>query len=187
MGHKLLRSSLLVAALSVPWVGYGFSSGAYGGFTGAPGEDTCRHCHDTFPINVAGGLLTVDGFPDVYVPGETYHVTVTLASASGLRWGFQATVLTEKNRPAGKLVLTDRDHTKVVAGIFKTDRRYVEQKQSGSFGGQRDSATWSFDWRAPKKDKGPVTIYVAGNVGNDNGQLTGDLVYRIEKTANGPG
>lgn len=187
VGPRLVRIVLLGAALGAPWAGYGFSSGAYGGFTGAPGEDTCRHCHDSFPLNVAGGLLTLEGFPEAYVPGETYHVRVSLASESGLRWGFQATVLTDTKKRVGKLVLTDRDHTKLTTGIFLTDRVYVEQKSAGSYGGQRDGATWEFDWRAPKKDKGPVTIYVCGNVGNDNGKNTGDFIYYVQQTAQPPG
>jgi hypothetical protein len=183
VGTTLTRLALLIGALSVPWVGYGFSSGAYGGFSGAPGEETCRHCHKSFPLNVGGGLLTVEGFPDVYAPGETYAVTVTLSNPTALDWGFQATVLNEGAKPIGKLIVTDREHTKIVPGIFKLDRRYVEQKKAGHFDDQRDSATWTFAWRAPKKPRGPITIYVSGNAGNDNDKATGDFVYAAQKTA----
>lgn len=187
-GAKLAASTLfavaLVAALgSGPEPGIAASSGAYGGFTGAPGEDTCRHCHDTFPLNSAVGTMTLEGFPETYVPGERYPVTVTLASESGLKWGFQATVLTANGKRVGKLVATDRKLTKVVPGIFFETRSYVEQRGAGSFEGQRGGASWAFDWKAPKRDKGPVTIYVAGNVGNANGDMTGDFIYYLERTA----
>jgi hypothetical protein len=187
VAKRVVRAVLLAGALAAPWAGYGFSSGPYGGFTGAPGEETCRHCHDSFPLNVPGGLLTIEGFPEIYTPGETYHVTVRLTSQSGLRWGFEATVLSAKKRPVGKLLVTDRDHTKLTTGIVLTDRVYVEQKEAGSYGGQREGASWTFDWRAPKKDKGPITIYAAGNAANDNEQKTGDFIYSAEATAQPPG
>ena len=162
------------------------SSGAYGGFTGAPGEDTCRHCHDTFPLNSGAGRLFVDGFPETYEPGVRYPVTVTLESDVGLRWGFQATVLSAREKPAGKLILTDREHTKLVAGIFFENRRYVEQRQAGSFEQQRGGASWTFDWQAPKRAKGPVTLYVASNVANGNGDKAGDFIFHLERTSQAP-
>jgi len=173
----------LAAALAVPLVGSAFSDGAYGGFSGAPGEETCRHCHKSFPLNSGGGSLTIDGFPDVYATGETYHVTVTLASPTAVEWGFQATVLSGANAPVGKLLVTDREHTKIVPGIFKLERRYVEQKHAGHFEGQRDAASWTFDWRAPKKDKGAITIYASGNAGNGNDKPTGDFIYFVQRTS----
>ena len=81
------------------------------------------------------------------------------------------------------LVATDRENTKIVSGIFFESRRYIEQRGAGSFEGQRGGATWTFEWRAPKRDKGPLTIYVAGNVGNGNGDKTGDFVFYLERTA----
>lgn len=158
------------------------STGPFGGFTGAPGEDTCRHCHDSFPLNVAGGVLSITGFPESYVPGVTYAVTVTLASDSGVSWGFEATVLSQKKKRAGKLTSADST-TKVVPGVFLTTREYVVQKKAGTFAGQRGSASWTFNWKAPKKDKGPLTIYVSGNVANDNGQKTGDFIYASQATS----
>jgi Reeler domain-containing protein len=188
VARRLVRLTLLAAALAVPLVGYGFSSGAYGGFCGAPGEDTCRHCHDSFPLNVGGGSLAIDGFPDAYTPGETYHVTITLTSPSARDWGFQTTVLTERGHMrVGKFILTDREHTKVVPGIFMTTRLYVEQKSAGHYDGQTGSASWTFDWRAPAKDKGAITIYACGNAGNDNDKPTGDFIYSVQKTAQPPG
>jgi hypothetical protein len=179
----VVAAALALSLAGAHHPGLAFSSGAYGGFSGAPGEDTCRHCHDSFPLNAGGGLLTIEGFPEIYAPGETYHVTVSLGNPSARDWGFQATVLTDAKKRAGRIVLTDREHTKVVPGIFMLDRLYVEQKEAGHFDGQTGGATWSFDWRAPKKDKGPITIYVCGNAGNDNDKPTGDFIYAVQQTA----
>jgi hypothetical protein len=184
---KFGRLALLIAALAVPWVGYGFSSGPYGGFTGAPGEDNCRHCHKSFPLNSGGGMITIDGFPDSYTPGETYHVTISMVSQTALDWGFEATVITDQGKKrAGKLIVTDPAHTKIVPGIFLTERRYIEQKTAGHYDGQRGGVSWMFDWRAPKKAKGPITIYACGNAGNDNDKPTGDFIYSVQHTAMPP-
>ena len=163
---RLTGFGLLAAALALPLLGAGeagnaSSSGPFPGFTGAPGEETCRHCHDTFPINPGGGELRIEGFPETYVPGETYRVTISLESPSGLRWGFQATVLGENRKRAGKVIATDKSKTKVVAGIFEPNRRYIEQKRAGTFEGQRGGASWELAWRAPKRSKGAITIYVS--------------------------
>src|SRR5438128_1861326 len=98
------RLGLLVAsvALGLPFVASpadtgAFAHGPYGGFTGAPGEDTCRHCHSGEKLNFPGGELAISGFPATYTPGETYTVTITLSSPVAKRWGFEATVLNEKN------------------------------------------------------------------------------------------
>ena len=85
------------------------------------GRGDIRHCHDSFPLNVGGGLLTIEGFPELYAPGETYHITILLSSPTALDWGFQATVLSDAKKRVGKLIVTDRDHTKIVPGIFMTD------------------------------------------------------------------
>ena len=175
------------AAAAVPFAGPSnvgaFEKGAYGGFTGAPGEDTCRHCHDTYALNIPVGTIAVDGFPETYVPGQNYEVTVSLVSTSGIDWGFQATVLTEKNKRAGKFFLTDSEHTKVVTGVFLQDRIYVEQTRKGHYDDQRGGASWTFTWQAPKKARGACTIYVTGNIGNDNGKATGDFIMYTDRTS----
>lgn len=179
----VMAIAAVAAAALAPDAGMASSSGPFGGFTGAPGEETCRHCHKSFPLNVPGGLLTITGFPETYVPGVTYAVTVTLVSDSGLVWGFEATVLSDKRKRAGKLSVSDPSTTKVVPGVFLTTREYVVQKKAGSYDEQRGSVSWTFNWKAPKKNKGPLTIYVAGNVGNDNEKNTGDFIYASQVTS----
>jgi hypothetical protein len=177
-------AALLIPALGMRETGIAASGGAFPGFTGAPGEETCRHCHDTFPLNVGDQALRVEGFPETYSPGAIYPVTVSLTSPSGVRWGFQATSVAANSRKgAGRFRATDKAHTKVVEGYFEPSRRYVEQKRAGTYPGQRDGASWSFEWKAPKRDKGPITLYVAGNVSNDNGDRTGDFIYYTEVTS----
>jgi hypothetical protein len=134
-------------------------------------------------LNPSGGSIAITGFPDVYEPGQRYSVTVTLASLAAIRWGFQATVLNGRNKRAGKLLETDSAMTKVVRGKIITDRVYVEQTAAGSYRGVRGMVSWTFDWQAPKKARGALTIYVCGNAGNDNSKPTGDLVYFAKITS----
>ena len=55
------------------------SGGAPNGLTGAPGESTCTNCHSTFPLNSGAGSLALGGFPESYVAGQTYDLTVTVS------------------------------------------------------------------------------------------------------------
>lgn len=180
----LLTFGMLITCLLLsPTEGRASAKGPFPGFSGAPGEETCRHCHTTFPINQAGGELRIDGFPEFYTPGEIYSVTVTLSSNIATRWGFQATSLSEKKKPAGKPIATDKSVTKVVNGIFFPERVYIEQKNAGTYKNQTGSVSWEFDWMAPKRNKGPVTLYVSGNAGNGDGDKTGDRIYFVEAVA----
>jgi hypothetical protein len=180
----LLFATLAAIVLSLtPGGGSAASHGPFPGFTGAPKEDTCRHCHDSYALNPSGGSILISGFPASYQPGTSYPVTVALASDTASRWGFQATVLTEKNKRAGKFVATDAARTKVVDGYFIPNRDYIEQKAAGTFRGTRGGVSWTFTWQAPKVDKGPVTIFVSGNAANDNGKPTGDFVYFARTTS----
>ena len=186
MSRRWVLVILAAGILSLPFLPRSTSASAKGpfpGFTGAPNEDTCRHCHEGFALNPQGGALAIDGFPETYLPGQRYTVNITLSSDSALRWGFQATALTADNRKAGKLLITDRVRTEKIRGYFITDRIYVQQKKAGSYPGLRGSATWSFDWQAPSTHKGPITMYVTGNAANDNGKTSGDLIYFTTATA----
>jgi hypothetical protein len=178
--RRRIGATLVVAVACMVWFvprNRAASHGPFPGFTGAPGEDTCRHCHATYALNPTGGALSITGFPETYLPGSTYPVTVTLANDTAARWGFQATVLTERNKRAGKLFASDRARTKVVPGYFITDRVYIEQKAAGSYRGVRGGVSWTFNWQAPKSARGALTIYVSGNAANDNGKSEGDFIY----------
>ncbi|HVF27021.1 MAG TPA: choice-of-anchor V domain-containing protein, partial [Pyrinomonadaceae bacterium] len=79
------------------------SSGPDAGFTNAPGELNCDDCH----VNTTGpgtGTLSILA-PQVYVPGQTYQITVshTNADLTRKRWGFQLTALDDINQKAGSL------------------------------------------------------------------------------------
>ncbi len=44
--------------------------------------------------------------------------------------------------------------------------------------GQSNGASWTFNWTAPAEDVGVVTFYTAGNQANNDGNTSGDYIYR---------
>src|SRR4029079_17212748 len=57
-------------------------------------------------------------------------------------------------------------------------RQYIEHTAAGTFVGQQNSASWTFNWTAPPTDIGPVTFYAAGNQANNDGNTSGDYIYK---------
>jgi hypothetical protein len=168
---------------------HAFSSGPPGGNTGAPNELTCATtgCHGGTP-NTGGGQFTITGLPARYDPGMTYEVTISHSTAdtSRRRWGFQVTVLNVNNLKVGNLA-SNSGATSILNGDGPDgNRQYVEHNLTGTFPGQRNSASWTFNWTAPASDVGPVTFYAAGNQANNDNNNSGDQIYTTSLTINPP-
>ncbi|HEX8844560.1 MAG TPA: PQQ-dependent sugar dehydrogenase [Pyrinomonadaceae bacterium] len=155
---------------------YAYSSGPPAGFTGAPGEFTCSECH--LPTDAGTGTISINA-PATYVPGQTYQITVVHANSdqTRLRWGFQLTALDDTNSKAG-----DLQSTSVLTQVLDNQgpggaRQYIEHTSSGTFINQQGGASWTFNWTAPQTNVGPVTLYVAGNQANNDGNTSGDYIY----------
>ncbi len=158
------------------------------GFTEAPGESTCATigCHSG-ALNTGDGVLEIliDGLKEdgTYEAGTTYMVTVREipGSRARSRWGFQLTALTAEGQRAGTLENfedeEDNSLTAILDGSGPTgERQYIQHDTNGTFRGQTEGAMWVFRW-TPETNLGPVTFYVAGLMGNNNGRSTGDEVY----------
>ena len=148
--------------------------------SGAPGESTCTACHE----NIAGdGTITVTA-PARYRPGQTYLITVQHYSTdtTRLRWGFQLTAIAN-NLGAGNFASLN-GNTAISQG--QLDRVYVGQTSAGSFPGQANSATWTFNWIAPATNVGPVTFYAAGYQANNNNNPNGDRILTTNVVAAAP-
>jgi hypothetical protein len=161
---------------------YAYAEGPPAGFTGAPGEETCVVCHSSFALDSGTGTVTINT-PNSYQPGQTYQITVQdqTTDQSRRRWGFQMTVLTGANAKAGQLQGTSLTNLLTNDGPgFSRD--YIEHNLQGTFPGQRGGAMWTFPWIAPSTDVGPVTFYVATNMANGDGNLTGDFIFTQTKT-----
>ncbi len=158
---------------------HAFSSGPPAGYTGAPNEEpeACAECH--VPPDAGTGQISVSA-PQTYIPGQTYQITVTHTNAdpTRLRWGFQLTALDPSDEKAGNLQSTDA-LTQILNNAGPGGaRQYVEHTSAGTFVGQQGGASWTFNWTAPPTDVGPITFYSAGNHANNDGNTSGDHIYR---------
>src|SRR5215213_4864371 len=159
---------------------HAFSAGPPAGYTGAPQEEpeACAECH--VPPDAGTGKIFITA-PQTYVPGQTYPITVTHANPdqTRLRWGFELTVLdTASDEKAGELHSID-GLTQVLNNAGPgSARQYIEHTAAGTFTGQHNGASWTFNWIAPAFDVGPVVFYAAGNHANNDGNTSGDYIYR---------
>lgn len=152
----------------------------YAGRTGAPGEQTCVNgCHNTYALNSGDGSVTLGSTNMTgwsYVPGTTYHMTVTVALSTSNLYGLGVECLTAAGTNAGTLTVTHPAETKVLnATVQGNSRRNIVHQLNGGIG--TGSMTFSFDWTAPATDIGSVTFYYAGNAANGNGANSGDRIY----------
>src|ERR1044072_811978 len=159
---------------------HAFSAGPPAGYTGAPSEEpeACAECH--VPSDAGTGTISITA-PQTYVPGQSYPITVTHTNAdqTRLRWGFELTVLdTASDEKAGELQSMN-GLTQVLNNAGPgSARQYIEHTAAGTFIGQKNGASWTFNWTAPSVDVGPVVFYAAGNQANNDGNTSGDYVYK---------
>ncbi len=161
-----------------------FSSGPPAGYTAAPGEEpeACAECH--VPADAGTGHITITA-PQTYVPGQTYAITVTHTNAdpTRIRWGFELTVLDTSDEKAGNLQNLD-GLTQILNNAGPgAARQYIEHTAAGTFVGQQNTASWTFNWTAPPTDSGIVTFYAAGNQANNDGNTSGDYIYKTLVTS----
>lgn len=154
-----------------------YSSGPPPGNAGAPGNNTCASagCHNSFGLNTGSGELSLETNIPVsgFSPGETYAITVKIKQAGSPIFGFQSLLFGEEVQTGvGTVVITDATRTRTISSSGST---YAEQTKAGS--ASVDSAIWSFDWVAPEKGTGDVTLYTAALAANGNGNRQGDRVY----------
>lgn len=159
-----------------------YQSGPDPARTGAPGELTCAiaACHIGTPVNSGGGTLSITGVPDSYSPNQQIDVTVTMAQAGRVRFGFEVTAIDDQGREAGTLILTEPSRTTLFPGVVGSNlRRYISHVDAGTTpNGGANQGRWTFRWRAPQQSVGRVTFYVASNAANNNGSAdAGDLIY----------
>jgi uncharacterized protein (TIGR03437 family) len=155
-------------------------------------------------LNGGGGSVKVT-FPgsSTYAPGVKQHLVVTIADPTARNWGFQLTArpASDSKTQAGSFTSTDR-FTAVVCNAppfnetqdayldFGQNQNcpaakplaYVEHTSNGSSRIQTGSMTYEFDWTPPSTAVGNITIYVAGNAANGNGNEQGDHIYTATYT-----
>lgn len=157
--------------------------------TGAPAlgviaaEPTCTACHGPFQLNSGPGVLTVNGLPPVYTPGQEYAVTVMIRQSGQGRFGFEAMVLEDLGRRAGDLMVTEATRTRLVEGQGAYGgRQYVQHLQPGVIPNPPGQNSWNFTWRAPAQNLGRVTFYLAVNAADGTGGTGNDYIYNTSQS-----
>ncbi len=151
------------------------SGGGQSGLTGAPGDQNCTQCHlGTTQVGASQNVVAfLSGLTPVagYVPGDTYNVTLELASLPS-KSGFSATSLDANDIKAGTMIGVGVGGTQ---NFSSGGRDYVSHTATSNTLGQ-----WFFSWVAPATNVGDVTFYFASNETNDNGATSGDVIYLSE-------
>jgi len=132
------------------------------------------------PPDAGTGKISITA-PQTYVPGQTYSITVTHQNAdlTRLRWGFELTVLDNASDEKAGELQSINGLTQILNNAGPgSARQYIEHTAAGTFVGQQNGASWTFNWTAPATDVGPVTFYAAGNQANNDGNTSGDYIYR---------
>ena len=148
------------------------------GYSGAPGEHYCTACHTGTSLNGGGGNVTLSfsGENNVYEPGHTYTVTVTVNDTSeSPLCGFETTTLKQNGTNAGKPKIITPENT-LIRRSETNGRVYVTNYQGPPYN------QWSYKWKAPMGNAGPITIYATGNATDNDFTPQGDHVYATSLT-----
>jgi len=125
--------------------------------------------------------------PLIYVPGQTYTVTVGIENSGGVlpntRWGFEATALKADESMAGTFANIGSPGT--YTGIVSQESPFARSWEGhstatldGTFAGVASPVGWAFNWTAPPQGSGTVSWYVAGVAANNSGTAdNGDFTY----------
>ncbi|MFM9950717.1 MAG: choice-of-anchor V domain-containing protein [Saprospiraceae bacterium] len=141
------------------------------GYTGAPPSgQTCASCHGG---GSNSGNVAITGLPATIIPDQIYPITVTVTRTNGTpqKAGFQMTALDGSNNFTGAFTSPSAGTTiQSTGGIF-----YFEHNPGQSFGAG-NVLNFTVNWRAPATGSGPITLYAAANLVNNNNSTTGDFV-----------
>lgn len=162
---------------------YAESGGPQAYKTGAPGDDTCVACHNSFALNSGGARFSIKA-PATCMPGKSIRITVSFTQTVGTKSGFEMTALdangsrvgTFKNIGSITQVIPPNDYR----GLRSQDKgKYIEHTFTGT-----TKKTWTVKWKVPAGAKNPITFYAAGTDADGNGNFDNDHVYTATANTN---
>tara|TARA_B110000008_G_scaffold185332_1_gene184123 strand:+ start:9054 stop:12878 length:3825 start_codon:yes stop_codon:yes gene_type:complete len=128
------------------------STGSPGGMSGAPGDNSCVQCHNSFGLNTGSAIVNITSNIPItgYVPGNTYTITASAAQTGISKYGF------EVHEALGSILVTNSTTTKHVG----VGSNRITHEAAGTTV-LVNSISWSFDWLAPPVGSGNATFYGA--------------------------
>lgn len=171
MQRKVPATYSLFLVIAVAILFLSNNSNPPNGYTGTPPNgQTCASCHSG---GSNSGNVAITGLPATIIPDQIYPLTVTITrtNATPQKAGFQMTALDGNNAFAGFFNSPSAGTTiQSSSGIF-----YFEHNPGQNFGAG-NVLNFTVNWRAPATDSGPITLYAAANLVNNNGNTSGDFV-----------
>jgi hypothetical protein len=132
------------------------------GFSGRPGDGTCRDCHPVKTL-VPRDSSVILGLPGKLQPETTYACTLVIRYKGLNEWAFEMTTVDSFSNQAGFITRADSIHTQVdtLDGVL-----YFKNTLRGAYIGKPDSARWTFSYTAPESGTGPVSLYWCAYIKN---------------------
>lgn len=128
-----------------------------------------------------------------YAPGQVQALTITITDSRARVYGFQMSARPDSDNSNGQagsftatseqIVVCDNLSPRATNGCpASTPVQFIQHRRPYS------TNTITVAWISPSSDVGPVTIYVAANAANGDGNLTGDHIYtgKLQLTAAAP-
>lgn len=134
---------------------------------------------------MSSAAIEVDGWPESFIAGKRYLLTLRFRPPTGRTAGFQVTTIVEGEAQTESEAGADSDRGK--AGVFVCGPDGVEIAGAGIRSlvprPIEDGLSWSFAWRAPDT-AADIVFHVAASASNDDASPFGDIVhYRTFRTA----
>lgn len=150
------------------------SSGAPSGVTSGLGSPTCMMCHSG-PVGTGTAVLSIQGNPATYTPGQTYTVNVSVSEPGCTKFGFASRVIDINQNAAGTITSTGTE-TQIISG---TNPQEITHTRAGTSTTTPGSKRWSYTWTAPSSASAPDSVYFAAavNASNADGRNSGDRIY----------
>ncbi len=164
-------SSFVLGVAVFVGLGIAYSGGPPAGRTGAPGESTCRACHDDFQLNSGSASFTISA-PAAVSANGTVPLTVQFANSATPRHGFQITARGGNGAAGGTWSLVNAMQTQ------QNGANHVNHTSNGI-----NQLSWPVNWnQTATLSAGPITFYAAGNEADNSGDEEGDRIYTTSRT-----
>ncbi|CAN5184967.1 hypothetical protein BH09BAC1_BH09BAC1_22220 [soil metagenome] len=155
-----------------------------GGYTGAPGEQTCATagCHaGTLNTNSSVVNLTSSGLTNSIAPSTLYNLVLNVAFVGNgsPRYGFSITAIDAAGNPRGTFAISNPSSTSLQTGA--NNKQYVGHLNATS------NPAFTFKWTSPADVSAPIFFYVAANHANADSTSNGDVIHLRTFRANSSG